>query len=80
MISIDRLKTTKLGEERIKKNLNLSEKVNVIKYIICEINNSTKTYKEGKNIYVECLDKIITINDSSHTVITAHLYKDIKKT
>lgn len=72
---IDKLHTTKLGVERIKRNLNL-ENCDVIKFCSRLIANKyANIYKNGKNYYVEIDDIIITINSYSYTIITAHKTK-----
>ena len=70
--NIDKIHTTELGIDRIKKNLNIS--CDVVSFCKNVINNkNSKIYKEGKNYYCE-LDNIkITINSYSYTIITAHL-------
>ena len=69
--NIDKIHTTKLGVERIKKNININcDVVSYIKEII--LNNDTNIYKKGKNYYCEYNNIIITINSYSYTIITAH--------
>lgn len=70
--NIDKIHTTKLGIERIKKNLNL-ECDNVVKWCqntIQTTNNSV--IRKGKNYYINFNDFTITINAYSFTIITAH--------
>lgn len=72
--NIDKLHTTKLGNERIKKNLNISG--DVVKY--CQefiLNNKTSIILNGKNYYCIMDDIVITVNTSSYTIITAHREK-----
>ena len=73
--NVDKIHTTKLGIERVKKNLGITCN-NVVEYCIdlIEDNNSLITQK-GKNYYVEIDNKIITVNKSSFTIITAHKIK-----
>lgn len=77
--NIDKVHTTVLGKERIKKNLQLDWTENnadniesFCKEIITSLN--TNIYKKGKNYY--CVNNyynvIITINSYSYTIITAH--------
>ena len=70
-LDINKLQTTKLGMERIKKNLLITE--DVISYCkrIME-DKKCKRIKKGKNYYCELNDIVITINSSSYTIITAH--------
>lgn len=70
--NIDKIHTTKMGIDRIKKNLNINEDVvNYCKKII--IDNRCKIYKSGKNYYCEIDGIRITINSFSYTIITAHM-------
>lgn len=74
--NIDKVHTTELGIERIKRNLNL-ERDDVVQYCVelIEDNSSTVT-KKGKNYYVNSHNTEITVNSSSFTIITAHLKKN----
>ena len=75
MIDIDRLHTTKLGFDRIKKNLSIN--CDVVDYCKKKIlDNNCKIYKKGKNWYCETDNIRITINASSYTIITAHYIKE----
>ena len=72
-LNIDKIHTTKLGIDRIKKNLHL-DKVDVVDYIKNKIlDKKCEVYKEEKNYY--CLiDNIkITINSYNYCIITAHI-------
>ena len=70
--NIDKLHTTPLGIERIKKNLELKD-INVVEYIkSIVLDKKSKIYKKGKNYYVENNTIIITINSYSYTIITSH--------
>ncbi len=72
--NLDKLHTTKLGIERIKKNLKIDE--DVIEYCKNKILDANcKIYKEGKNWYCEVDNIKITINSYSYTIITAHIIK-----
>ena len=68
---IDNIHTTKMGEERIKKNLHLGD-IDVVDYCkkILSSSNCTITSK-GKNWYCQKDNIIITINRNSLTIITA---------
>ena len=70
--NLDKLHTTKLGEERIRKNMSL-ECDDVIKWCkeIIE-RRDTRVLKKGKNLYIYADEYIITVNASSYTVITVH--------
>lgn len=73
--NIDKIHTTTMGIQRIKKNLklNTSEVVEYCKKKI--LNKNCKIYKQGKNLYCEIDNIKITINSYSYTIITAHLKK-----
>ena len=71
-LNLDKIHTTKLGEERIKRNLDVNVD-NIVNYCIDKIKNkNTVIYRVGKNYYCEVDDIKITINVSSYTIITAH--------
>lgn len=72
--NIAKLHTTKLGEERICKNLSLSG--NVVEYCKNAIfSEKCNIYRQGKNYYCETENVKITVNAHSFTVITAHPLK-----
>ena len=72
LLNTQKLHTTKMGIERIKKNLNINGNVvNYCKKLI--LNDKANIYKQGKNWYVEINNIKITINSSSYTIITAHM-------
>lgn len=74
LVNIENIHTTKMGIDRIKRNINISS--NVVDYCKNKIlDKNSKIYKKGKNWYCEIDNVIITINASSYTVITAHLIK-----
>ena len=71
LINIDKIHTTKMGIDRIKKNLSINEDVvNYCKNKLLEKN--CNIYKQGKNYYAKIDNIIITINSYSYTIITAH--------
>lgn len=75
LANLDRLHTTELGIERIRKNLSL-ETENVIDWCKTKINSSAAVItKSGKNWYVNVDGCIITVNAHSYTIITAHKEK-----
>ena len=75
--NIDKIHTTTLGKERIRKNLKLDVN-NIIDYIKNKIlDNKSVVYKKGKNYYVEIDNLIITINSYNYSVITAHKEKEV---
>lgn len=73
--NIDKIHTTEMGIERIKKNLK-TDITDVVEYCKNEIlNKRCNIYKTGKNWYCEIDDIKITINSYSYTIITAHKIK-----
>ncbi|MBR5503390.1 MAG: DUF3781 domain-containing protein [Methanobrevibacter sp.] len=72
--NIDKIHTTELGVERIKKNLGLD--CDPVEYCISKIQDKDAVIKEkGKNYYVTIDGAIITVNKHSFTIITAHKVK-----
>lgn len=71
--NIDKIHTTSMGVERIKRNLQLGNQdvVDFCKNIV--LRDNCLIYKQGKNWYCENSGIKITINCSSYTIITAHL-------
>ena len=70
--NIDKIHTTEMGIDRIKKNLKLSTN-DVVEFCKNKIlDKKCDIYKQGKNWYCEIDDIIITINSYSYTIITAH--------
>lgn len=74
--NMDKIHTTDMGVERIKKNLCLNID-NVVDWCKFKISSSDDIKRKGKNWYVGCDDFTITVNASSFTIITAH--KDKKR-
>lgn len=73
--NLDKIHSTKLGIERIKKNINLDD-VDVIFWCINKIKDKNcEITRVGKNWYINADNIIITINASSYTIITAHIKK-----
>ena len=73
--NIDKLHTTEMGIERIKRNLSLE--VDNIVYWCKEkiLNERSIIERNGKNWYVYIDNCIITVNAHSFTIITAHKTK-----
>lgn len=70
--NINKLHTTSLGKERIKKNLKLDID-DVVKFCQNKIlDKNCKIYRLDKNWYLEIDNIKITINSNSYTIITAH--------
>ena len=73
--NIDKIHTTEMGVERIKKNLHVDVD-DVVKY--CKdliVDKDCIIYKNGKNWYCEINGIKITVNSFSYTIITAHVMK-----
>ncbi|MCH5348689.1 MAG: DUF3781 domain-containing protein [Oscillospiraceae bacterium] len=71
--NIDKIHTTEMGVDRIKKNLKLDTN-DVVEYCKNKIlNEKCNIYKQGKNWYCEIDNIKITVNSHSYTIITAHL-------
>ena len=70
--NIDKIHTTVLGVERIKRNLCLDVEDIVIwcKQKIQDENSSI--IRKGKNWYIYTDNSVITVNAHSYTIITAH--------
>lgn len=70
--NIDRLHTTKLGIDRIRKNLKLDTEnvVDFCKNLI--LDEKCRIYRQGKNWYCETGNIRLTVNSYSNTIITAH--------
>lgn len=68
------LHTTSGGVMRIRRNLNLPQNIDVIEFCRKKL-TTAQISRNGKNIYAECGDCIITINAKSNTIITAHQIK-----
>ena len=70
--NIDKFHTTKMGIDRIRKNLKLDTN-NVVEYCKNKVlDKNSNIYKQGKNWYCEIDNIKITINSYSYTIITAH--------
>lgn len=74
--NIDRLHTTELGAERVKKNIGLdtdTTNADVVEW--CRevvVDPKANITRRGKNWYVRLDDVLITVNATSSTIITAH--------
>lgn len=71
LANLNRLHTTSLGAERIRKNLKIDceDVVGYCRDIIS--GKSCKISKTGKNFYCEAENAVITVNSFSYTIITA---------
>lgn len=71
--NIDKIHTTSMGVERIKKNLKLDTNDIVLYCKNKVLDKNSYIYKKGKNWYCEVDNIRITINSYSYTIITAHI-------
>lgn len=73
--NIKNIHTTKMGIDRIKRNLKLNtdDVVGYCKSLI--IKRNCHIYRQGKNWYCEIDNVRLTINSYSYTIITAHIMK-----
>ena len=70
--NIDKVHTTEMGAERIRKNLGLGN-TDVVEWCKQKIlKTNTVIERKGKNWYVHTDDCVITINAGSYTIITCH--------
>ncbi len=75
ILNLDRLHTTELGIERIKRNLCL-EAGDVVGWCREKIKASDSGItRKGKNWYISTAGCVITVNAYSYTIITAHRKK-----
>lgn len=73
--NIDRLHTTPMGVDRIRRNLEI-DVPDVVEYCRELIRREdTVIGRQGKNWYAYCGDAVITVNAYSYTIITAHRKK-----
>ncbi len=70
--NIDKLHTTEMGVERIKRNLGI-ETEDVVEWCKMRIlDKDAVIERRGKNWYVQIDNCEITVNAGSYTIITAH--------
>ena len=72
--NLDKLHTTELGVERIKRNLAL-ETDDVVDWCREIITQADRIERRGKNWYVYKNNDVITVNAHSYTIITARRTK-----
>lgn len=71
--NINKVHTTEMGIDRIKKNLKLNTN-DVVEYCKNKVlDKRCNIHKQGKNWYCEIDNIKITINSYSYTIITAHI-------
>ena len=74
LINIGKIHTTKLGVERISKNLSLDVE-DVVSWSKERIQSAKDITRRGKNWYIVIDGVRITVNAHSYTIITAHNLK-----
>ena len=74
LVNLEKIHTTELGVERIRRNLGLPD-VEVVAWCRDRIRDSDNIVRRGKNWYVTIDGVVITVNASSFTIITAHKAK-----
>ena len=73
--NIDKIHTTEMGVQRIRKNLKLDND-DAVEYCKNKIlDENCNIFKQGKNWYCETGNIRITVNSYSFTIITAHIVK-----
>lgn len=73
--NLDKVHTTEMGIDRIKRNLKL-DTTDVVTWCVDKIKNmNCKITRIGKNWYAEIDNCLITVNAHSYTIITAHKIK-----
>ncbi len=72
--NIEKLHTTPMGVDRIRRNLSLGDDVeDVVEWCRQKIlDTNADTTRQGKNWYVKIDGCVITVNAYSFTIITAH--------
>lgn len=75
-IVIDKLHTTPMGAERVRRNLGLGN-VDVVEWCKTAVKNAPEfaIVRRGKSWYVSGEGFVLTVNAQSHTIITAHKVK-----
>jgi hypothetical protein len=72
--NLDKVHTTVMGAERVKRNLKL-ETEDCVRLCIEKIQQADSIIREGKNWYANRGDCVITVNAHSYTIITARKIK-----
>ena len=76
--NLDKIHTTELGEERIRKNLSLDVE-DVVAWCVQKMQDAgSEILRKGKNWYIIADNCEITVNAYSYTIITAHKIKERK--
>lgn len=74
--NINRLHTTEMGVDRIRRNLDLNASDIVEWCKIKILDKNCDISRKGKNWYAVIDNYVITVNDCSYTIITAHKQND----
>ena len=69
--NLDKIHTTELGAQRIKRNLGLKNE-DAVDWCLQKTGHADSIVRKGKNWYVYAGNTAITINAHSYTIITAH--------
>lgn len=69
--NLNKLHTTEMGAQRIKRNLCLNTE-DAVDWCKRQILSAKTIYRNGKNWYAEAEHCIITVHAHSYTIITAH--------
>ncbi len=73
--NIDKVHTTEMGVDRIRRNLGLGD-IDVVVWCKSRImDKNADITRQGKNWYIGIGGYVITVNASSYTIITAHKEK-----
>ena len=75
--NIEKLHTTPMGGDRIRRNLALSDDVKDVVAFCRQIilDDKAAITRQGKNWYVKIDGCVFTVNAYSYTIITAHFQK-----
>lgn len=72
IVNLDKVHTTDMGVDRIRRNLGLDD-IDVVAWCKDKIlEPSAAIERQGKNWYVHVDECVITVNASSYTIITCH--------
>ncbi len=72
--NLDKVHTTEMGIDRIRKNLHL-DAADVVSWCKRKIESADQIERKGKNWYVHVDDFVLTVNAFSYTIITAQKVK-----
>lgn len=73
-MDINKLHTTPMGAERIRRNLGVTAG-DIVAWCKEQVSHAKNITRLGKNWYAYTKRGVITINAHSHTIITAHKTK-----